>query len=151
MRHLRSHLIMLFLLAVGASTLQAKQITAWQAQQFAYDFWAKQMPQKAKAKSQLVNLPTRSSSEANDAYFVFNNDAGGFFIVSGDDAVTPILGYATQGKFDPNNNPSPLKSPINTRDSGNLVKGEGFSYIFILSNRIAGNISISNEQGLFKM
>lgn len=39
-------------------------------------------------------------------FYVFNVDiSGGFVIVSGDDFVTPILGYSNEGSFNPNNIP----------------------------------------------
>ena len=41
-------------------------------------------------------------------YYVFNvneNVGGGFVIVSGDDAVTPVLGYSENGSYDENNLP----------------------------------------------
>jgi len=41
-------------------------------------------------------------------YYVFNineNAGGGFIIVSGDDAVTPVLGYSESGSYDENNLP----------------------------------------------
>ncbi|WP_310559996.1 thiol protease/hemagglutinin PrtT [Flavobacterium sp.] len=36
---------------------------------------------------------------------VFNVNSNGFVIVAADDTVTPILGYSTEGNFDPNNVP----------------------------------------------
>ena len=37
-------------------------------------------------------------------YYVFTmNGAGGFIIVSGDDAAKPVLGYSDEGAFDENN------------------------------------------------
>ena len=55
----------------------------------AYSFWGKQMPMKAKAKSRVVSTASLSTL-GNDSYYVFNNDAGGFFIIAGDDAVSPV-------------------------------------------------------------
>ena len=89
-RLLHFQFLLVLLLALGYSPLQAKRITQWQAQQQAYSFWGKQMPQKAKAKSRAATTASRS-----DAYYVFNNDAGGFVIIAGDDAVTPVLGYTS--------------------------------------------------------
>lgn len=72
-RLLHIQFLLVLLLALGYSPLQAKRITQWQAQQQAYSFWGKQMPQKAKAKSR-----TATTASPSDAYYVFNNDAGGF-------------------------------------------------------------------------
>jgi hypothetical protein len=103
-RLLHFQFLLVLLLALGYSPLQAKRITQWQAQQQAYSFWGKQMPQKAKAKSRAATTASRS-----DAYYVFNNDAGGFVIIAGDDAVTPVLGYTSTGSFDAENLPDGLK------------------------------------------
>ncbi len=54
-RLLHFQFLLVLLLALGYSPLQAKRITQWQAQQQAYSFWGKQMPQKAKAKSRTAN------------------------------------------------------------------------------------------------
>ena len=103
-RLLHIQFLLVLLLALGYSPLQAKRITQWQAQQQAYSFWGKQMPQKAKAKSR-----TATTASPSDAYYVFNNDAGGFVIIAGDDAVTPVLGYTSTGSFDAENLPDGLK------------------------------------------
>ena len=103
-RLLHIQFLLVLLLALGYSPLQAKRITQWQAQQQAYSFWGKQMPQKAKAKSR-----TATTASPSDAYYVFNNDAGGFVIIAGDDAVAPVLGYTSTGSFDAENLPDGLK------------------------------------------
>lgn len=59
---------------------------------------------EARAKSRTANTASRS-----DAYYVFNNDAGGFVIIAGDDAVAPVLGYTSTGTFDAGNLPDGLK------------------------------------------
>lgn len=43
------------------------------------------------------SVQTRTSSDP--AFYVFDNSAGGFVIVAGDDRVEPILGYSTEGEF----------------------------------------------------
>ena len=103
-RLLHIQFLLVLLLALGYSPLQAKRITQWQAQQQAYSFWGKQMPQKARAKSRAA-----TTASPSDAYYVFNNDAGGFVIIAGDDAVTPVLGYTSTGSFDAENLPDGLK------------------------------------------
>ena len=50
----------------------------------------------------------QSAEQDTIYYYVFNvneNDGGGFVIVSGDDAVTPVLGYSDNGSYDENNLP----------------------------------------------
>lgn len=107
-RLIQFQLMLVLLLVSGLATIQAKRISQWQAQQQAYSFWGKQMPMKAKAKSRVVSTASLSTL-GNDSYYVFNNDAGGFVIIAGDDAVAPVLGYTSTGAFDANNLPEGLK------------------------------------------
>ena len=120
-RLLHFQFLLVLLLALGYSPLQAKRITQWQAQQQAYSFWGKQMPQKAKAKSRAATTASRS-----DAYYVFNNDAGGFVIIAGDDAVTPVLGYTSTGSFDAENLPDGLKDLLKSYERQIAALGDKY-------------------------
>ena len=121
-RLLHFQFLLVLLLALGYSSLQAKRITQWQAQQQAYSFWGKQMPQKAKAKSRAATTASRS-----DAYYVFNNDAGGFVIIAGDDAVTPVLGYTSTGSFDAENLPDGLKDLLKSYERQIAALGDNYA------------------------
>ena len=121
-RLLHGQFLLVLLLALGYSPLQAKRITQWQAQQQAYSFWGKQMPQKAKAKSRAATTASRS-----DAYYVFNNDAGGFVIIAGDDAVTPVLGYTSTGSFDAENLPDGLKDLLKSYERQIAALGDNYA------------------------
>ena len=120
-RLLHIQFLLVLLLALGYSSLQAKRITQWQAQQQAYSFWGKQMPQKARAKSRTATTASRS-----DAYYVFNNDAGGFVIIAGDDAVTPVLGYTSTGSFDAENLPDGLKDLLKSYERQIAALGDNY-------------------------
>ena len=120
-RLLHIQFLLVLLLALGYSPLQAKRITQWQAQQQAYSFWGKQMPQKAKAKSR-----TATTASPSDAYYVFNNDAGGFVIIAGDDAVTPVLGYTSTGSFDTENLPDGLKDLLKSYERQIAALGDSY-------------------------
>lgn len=120
-RLLHIQFLLVLLLALGYSSLQAKRITQWQAQQQAYSFWGKQMPQKAKAKSR-----TATTASSSDAYYVFNNDAGGFVIIAGDDAVTPVLGYTSTGSFDAENLPDGLKDLLKSYERQIAALGDNY-------------------------
>lgn len=120
-RLLHIRFLLVLLLALGYSSLQAKRITQWQAQQQAYSFWGKQMPQKARAKSRAATTASRS-----DAYYVFNNDAGGFVIIAGDDAVTPVLGYTSTGSFDAENLPDGLKDLLKSYERQIAALGDNY-------------------------
>lgn len=135
-RLLHIQFLLVLLLALGYSPLQAKRITQWQAQQQAYSFWGKQMPQKAKAKSRAATTASRS-----DAYYVFNNDAGGFVIIAGDDAVTPVLGYTSTGSFDAENLPDGLKDLLKSYERQIAALGDNYA-----ANRTATRAAFTGEK-----
>ena len=135
-RLLHFQFLLVLLLALGYSPLQAKRITQWQAQQQAYSFWGKQMPQKAKAKSRAATTASRS-----DAYYVFNNDAGGFVIIAGDDAVTPVLGYTSTGSFDAENLPDGLKDLLKSYERQIAALGDNYQ-----ANQTATRAAFTGEK-----
>lgn len=97
------------LLSIGwlliAAPADAKRISQEQALQNAVNLMGSKMTLNEKSQSNL----TRAASPTN-AYYVFNStDGKGYVIMSGDDAVRPVLGYSTQGTFDPNHLPEGLK------------------------------------------
>lgn len=134
-RLLHFQFLLVLLLALGYSPLQAKRITQWQAQQQAYSFWGKQMPQKAKAKSRAA-----TTASPSDAYYVFNNDAGGFVIIAGDDAVTPVLGYTSTGSFDAENLPDGLKDLLKSYERQIAALGDNY-----VANRTATRAGFTGE------
>ena len=129
-------LMLVLLLVSGLATIQAKRISQWQAQQQAYSFWGKQMPQKAKAKSRAATTASRS-----DAYYVFNNDAGGFVIIAGDDAVTPVLGYTSTGSFDAENLPDGLKDLLKSYERQIAALGDNY-----VANQTATRAAFTGEK-----
>lgn len=135
-RLLHIQFLLVLLLALGYSPLQAKRITQWQAQQQAYSFWGKQMPQKAKAKSR-----TATTASLSDAYYVFNNDAGGFVIIAGDDAVTPVLGYTSTGSFDAENLPDGLKDLLKSYERQIAALGDNY-----VANQTATRAAFTGEK-----
>lgn len=135
-RLLHIQFLLVLLLALGYSSLQAKRITLWQAQQQAYSFWGKQMPQKAKAKSR-----TATTASPSDAYYVFNNDAGGFVIIAGDDAVTPVLGYTSTGSFDAENLPDGLKDLLKSYERQIAALGDNY-----VANQTATRAAFTGEK-----
>lgn len=135
-RLLHIQFLLVLLLALGYSPMQAKRITQWQAQQQAYSFWGKQMPQKAKAKSRAATTASRS-----DAYYVFNNDAGGFVIIAGDDAVTPVLGYTSTGSFDAENLPDGLKDLLKSYERQIAALGDNY-----VANQTATRAAFTGEK-----
>ena len=135
-RLLHIQFLLVLLLALGYSSLQAKRITQWQDQQQAYSFWGKQMPQKARAKSR-----TATTASPSDAYYVFNNDAGGFVIIAGDDAVTPVLGYTSTGSFDAENLPDGLKDLLKSYERQIAALGDNY-----VANQTATRAGFTGEK-----
>ena len=124
-RLIQFQFMLVLLLVCGQATIQAKRISQWQAQQQAYSFWGKQMPMKAKAKSRVVSTASLSTL-GNNSYYVFNNDAGGFVIIAGDDAVAPVLGYTSTGAFDANNLPEGLKDLLKSYEQQIAALGKNY-------------------------
>ena len=124
-RLIQFQLMLVLLLVCGQATIQAKRISQWQAQQQAYSFWGKQMPMKAKAKSRVVSTASLSTL-GNDSYYVFNNDAGGFVIIAGDDAVAPVLGYTSTGAFDATNLSEGLKDLLKSYEQQIAALGKNY-------------------------
>ena len=95
--------------AMIAIAAQAKEITEQQALQKAQAFWqGKVFTQSTEAKS-MRRAPQALAQ--SDAYYVFNVEKnGGFVIIAGDDAVDPVIGYATEGNFDSNDMPENMRS-----------------------------------------
>ena len=62
-------------------------------------------PKRVPARPRLA-----SSSDSQSKYFVFENEAGGFVIVAGDDVAYPILGYSNDANINASNIPSSVKA-----------------------------------------
>ena len=89
-----------FVLALSAfGTSQAVQITESQALRTASEYFA----DRAFSSLSAVKLKSQTNDEA--PYYAFNSDNGGFVIVSGDNELTPIVGYSDSGRFDADNIP----------------------------------------------
>lgn len=104
------HLISLFVLLFFGIDLCAEPVSVENAMKVATNFMMQKHTHIAKngknykmIKSlKLTNVATRSLNYDN--FYIFNlNDDKGWVIVSGDDSVTPILGYSTNGSFKINN------------------------------------------------
>ncbi len=57
-----------------------------------------------------ITETTLTTAEACDAYYVFNNESdGGYIIVSGDDRMPTVLGYSRNGRYDINDMPENMR------------------------------------------
>lgn len=89
-------------------TAQANVISEQEALQKAQAFMqGKQFKQGDRQKT-MRRAPQATTASA---YYVFNvEDDGGFVIIAGDDAVDPVIGYATRGSFDDGNLPENVRA-----------------------------------------
>ena len=97
-------LLLLFVAIVIGLTAQAGKVTEQEALLKAQKF----MQGKRFKQKPLRRAPQEDVN--NDAYYIFNVEGrGGFVIVSGCDATPEIIGYADSGELDTNNMPENLK------------------------------------------
>ena len=89
---------------ICAVVVLANPVEPEQASTVALHFMMRQMP--AVTRSTECTLAYTKSNDRSDALFYVYNVGGGFVIVSADDAVKPVLGYSTNGSFDPQNIPA---------------------------------------------
>lgn len=68
----------------------------------------------------------------NPSYYIFNNEDGGFVIVSGDDCATPILGYSNEGCIDLDNMPIQLEELLQ-------------AYTFEIQDAVANNLQATDD------
>lgn len=100
---MKSKLLFLFLLlTVTSSRTMADVVTPQTAALVARNFCYEQLVQDGISinlnEIELIPVTTR---EVNGlpVYYVFNLSTGGFIIISGEDAYTPVIGYNNQGTF----------------------------------------------------
>ena len=100
--------LLLCLSAMGTGTW-AQQVSQDEAMQRAIQFFAK--PASSGMKKAPRKAPRMKAAEVNDAYYIFNDEAnGGFVIVSGEERTPDILGYSNGGRFDAAKVPANMRS-----------------------------------------
>jgi hypothetical protein len=103
-------LILLIILLSSSLSIFAKHVEEEYARKVGKAFFSKQANVQI-SKNSSLNLVFKenyfenlmSTSQERVFYYIFNIDSLGFIIVSGDDNVTPILGYSNEGTFNPSN------------------------------------------------
>ncbi len=96
----RKGLLTCLLLCLACSAAWAEKVTLSKAKQIASPFI------KAGSSMSLVkSMTTTQDDEALPIYVFSRGEGEGFVIVSGDDALTPIIGYTEEGNFDEDNIP----------------------------------------------
>ena len=98
-----------FICLILVCSLEASPVSLQRATSVANSFLTTQSsiagPKRVPARPRLV-----SSSDSQSKYFVFENEAGGFVIVAGDDVAYPILGYSNDANINASNIPSSVKA-----------------------------------------
>ncbi len=85
--------------------------------------------------SQKHNTDADKQAEKLIYYYVFNSD-NGFIIISGDDAVYPVLGYSTEGQFNADNQPTNFKK---------WLENYKMQISYVIVNDIKATNEIANE------
>ena len=99
---MRKTFTFLILLLLAATTVTAGPITPERAYELANSFWSSNTQLRRNVKLQLKpglqmsKATNRQATPQGDAsYYIFSNDdEKGFIIVSGDDRLTPVIGYS---------------------------------------------------------
>jgi len=119
-------ILALSLLSIG---LSAAIVSENEAKSYANKFFSNGKEAKTVMSSELL-FGTKAALTA-PAYFVFNNPDGGWVIISGEDAVNPVIAYSNTGSFKANGMPSNLKywmsgirDNINSARKDNLKRSE---------------------------
>ena len=98
-----------FICFILVCSLEAAPVSLQRATAVANSFLTTQSsvagPKRVPARPRLA-----SSSDSQSKYFVFENEAGGFVIVAGDDVAYPILGYSNDANINASNIPSSVKA-----------------------------------------
>ncbi len=90
----------LLLLSLIPSALLAQTIGVEDAQNKALQFLQGQSQTRASQREVQLKLAYTSKSGDETYYYVFNNAAGGYVIMGGDEAAKEVLGYGETGSFD---------------------------------------------------
>ena len=109
----------LFLILSGIcfadSSLFAQHVTEDQALQKAQAFLQGRIEATVSSNRAPRKMYRLAKAAQNDAYYVFNaEDNGGFVIVSGDERTDEILGYSTVGNIDFDNIPDNMRAWLNS-------------------------------------
>ena len=106
--------VILTLCLLCGGLLYANPVVMEEARQKAAQFLTRQTSKTDGRRMTPTRMPRmklaheRTTTDGQPAFYIFNNDAGGFVIVSGDDRAEEILGFSDSGQFDTNNTPDGL-------------------------------------------
>ena len=102
--------LLLSFLIIGGN-IWAQKVSIDEAQQRAANFFSKSSLSANGQKKAPRKAPRMVAAVNNDAFYIFNDEAnGGFVIVSGEERTPDILGYSDSGSFDPQNVPTNMQA-----------------------------------------
>ncbi|MBO5612945.1 MAG: BspA family leucine-rich repeat surface protein [Prevotella sp.] len=119
----------------------ASPITETEAQQKASDFMSdrKSNGKILQSKAIIADTPKFITAESCDAFYVFNNEtSGGYVIVSADDRMPAVLGYSYTGTFKSDEIPENMRAWLN---------GYVEEYEFMLEHDDATAVSTTSVTG----
>ena len=96
-------------------SIQAAPVDTLTAKKVASKFMSKHLVLNNQARSSQPELSytvksnTLARGRTTDCFYVFNLD-NGFVIISADDRLDPVVGYSTEGRFNPENIPSNMEA-----------------------------------------
>lgn len=109
-------------------TVQSEPIDCNTAKQIAFEQLIRMGDETITTRSvdQTLTLVYQGRDKLHPSFYVFNSN-NQFIIVAGDDRITPILGYSTNGRFDPNLIPPGLHTLLEGYEDeiGNIVSKVG--------------------------
>lgn len=116
-----SLLFFLCVLLCHQAVSYAEEVDLGRATQVAESFFGSGKTTKG-ASSDIVLKWTgnmvQTKAGSTPAFYVFENIAGGFVVVSGDDCVQPVLGYSYEGKFSYENMPPNVEAWFSGLEDG---------------------------------
>lgn len=120
----------------------AKPVSEAKAREVALNFLKSNTNSTVLNQVKSLNLSyTLKSTTGNDLdvqtiIYVFNIDNSGFIIISGDDTVTPVLGYSDESNFDSESIPHNFKKWLENYKS---------EILFVIENKIKATEAITNQ------
>lgn len=79
--------------------VSADNVTSEQAHKIAQQFFGTATTRAGALTLKWDGRDAQTRTQTEPAFYVFDNSAGGFVIIAGDDCVEPVLGYSLEGEF----------------------------------------------------
>lgn len=99
---MKKHLLLttLFLSMIGGG-VSAQTVSEQDAAAKAMDFWKTNARLAPGSKQEVkLSLAHKAANQDETYFYIFNNAAGGFVIIGGDEVAEEVLGYCDHGSFD---------------------------------------------------